>query len=167
MGVNRMDSTSSINIKRGDILLVGHKFCPVSWLIQKYLHCKYNHVAWIASDSGVLELKAKTLVYSPLDKFFNSFLYKIKIIRLPLSEKDLWLAEEMLITFNKNYSYLSFVLVAIKILTNKISINSRNTCSTIIASALATVGCSIFKKPSYLITPKDFDNLKVEIIYEN
>ena len=153
--------------QQGDIALIGNKFCPVGLLIQKFLHCKYNHVAWLCSDTAVLELKAKGLVYTPLNKYSDSKFYRIKIIRLKLSPTDIWLAEECLKIFNEPQSYLKFLLTILHFLFKQTKKLPRQTCSGIVATALNCVGYKISNKSSNLVTPKDFDIIKdCEVVYE-
>lgn len=163
-----MKKDCSIKFNQGDIALIGNKFCPIGSLIQFGLKCKYNHVAWLCSDSAVLELKAKGLVYTPLQKYLNKTWYRIKIIRLPLSVTDIWLTEECLKIFTKPQSYLKFLLIIFYYIFKSKKL-PRPTCSSSLATALAFIG--YFVSPnmdSNLVTPKDFDIIKnYEVIYEN
>ena len=80
-------------MKTGDIILVKHKLDPVAWVIRKYTHGKFNHVAWIINDFVALEVGARGVNFGYISRFKNKLLYEYKVLIIPnLTKRDFNLA---------------------------------------------------------------------------
>lgn len=149
-------------MRRGDILLIKYIWdFPVGWLIRRFIHCQWNHVAWFTNDKELIELKAIGKKITPLSHYLNKWLYKCKAIRI--KDIDNCKLNEAVRRAEKaqfNYPYTSaiinFILIKLK-LTDKLP---RLSCSGFIAYYLFQVDFYFNSKAAYFITPKDIESSK-------
>jgi len=160
-------------MQRGDIILYKGTGV-VAWLIRRITKSRWNHVAWILSDSSVLESDSSTggVVKTPLSFYINptnSLKNRVKIVRpTHLSEgelnKSICIALEKL---GHKYDYASILFLTwryflgffrIKIRVSQIKKN-RDTCVELIALPLLLVaGWRTHKNNNVNETvPGDFD----------
>ena len=148
-------------MKTGDILLVGYKKDPISWLIRKYIHCEYNHVAWILNDFMVYEVRARGISINHIDKYKNKKLYGVKIMRIPkLTQKDFIIPMEFVYARMKTHSICDYIALVISAI-YEIKFKGLYTCSGLIAVALSKIGWYFNpNKTPYFITPTDIEKTK-------
>jgi len=145
-------------MKRGDILLVKYRYDPVGWIIRKFTHCQWNHVAWFINDKELIELKAIGKRKTLLSHYLNKLLYKCKVVRPLIDKHKLEKAVERAEKSQFNYPYTSaiinFILIRLKI-TNDLP---RLSCSGFIAYYLAQEADFYFNgKNTWFITPADIE----------
>lgn len=161
-----MDKKSYLN--KGDLLLVSSKFDPLARLIQLGLRCKWNHVAWIYSETHVLEVKRFGVFMRPIRGYYNSKLFDVKIVRPKnLTPIEIELVECLLLEQKTRLPY-SKLLITLMLVACKFKKQlPRPTCSGLIAQGLAQVGFHFNDKPTHLITPRDIAKSKnVDVFYE-
>lgn len=167
--VENLDEQIQRKIRCGDILLIKYRLDPIGFLIRLFSHCQWNHVAWFINDHELVELKATKKVITPLKRYLNKWLYKIKLVR-PIYISKISLKQAITFAKSKNlhYSYLSIILAFILVKFNLSKYLQRPTCSGFIALCLYTVYWKFNDKNTALITPKDIEMSKIvkDVSYE-
>lgn len=147
-------------MKHGDILLIQYRFDPVGWIIRRYTHCQWNHVAWFTNDKELIELKAIGKRKVHLSHYLNKWLYKCKVVRPLLDKRKLDEAIQRAEKAQFNYPYssaiINFILIKLKILKKA----PRLSCSSFIAYYLSQVNFYFNGKNVHFITPKDIEKSK-------
>lgn len=149
-------------IRRGDILLVKYRFDPVGWIIRRFTHCQYNHVAWALNDHELIELRAKGRVITPLKKYLNKSFYKCKLVRIKDIDnyklnKALERASKTIFDYPYSNAIINFILVKLQITKKQF----RLSCSGFIAYFLKTEANFYFNgKRTFFITPADIEKSK-------
>jgi hypothetical protein len=154
-------------MKKGDILLIKSRFDPVGWLIRKFTHCQWNHVAWALNENTLIELKAKGKRITPLKKYLNNFLYKCKLVRIKdldncKVDKAIERASQTVFNYPYSSAILNFILIKFKILKKFPRLKfPRLSCSGFVAYYLKSEANFKFNnKNTFFITPKDIDTSK-------
>ena len=145
-------------MRRGDIILIKYKWdFPIGWLIRRFTHCQWNHVAWAINDHELIELKAIGKKRTPLSRYLNKWLYKYKAVRPLLDnyklEEALKRAEKAQFNYPYSSAIINFILIKLKI-TDKLS---RLSCSGFIAYYLSQIGFYFDGKKTWFVTPKDIE----------
>ncbi|HEY0087676.1 MAG TPA: hypothetical protein VGB37_02465 [Candidatus Lokiarchaeia archaeon] len=163
-----MNSQLYLIPQKGDILLVSSRIDPLAKIIQIGTCSKWNHVAWIYSETFIVEINRKGIYLCPIKKYYNRFLFDIKIVRPKnLSRVEVEVAECLLLKHECKTLYskllIAFILVAFQFKKQL----PRPTCSGLIAEILAHLGFKFKNKLNHLITPKDINDSKnVDVVYE-
>jgi len=153
-------------IKRGDILLV-HSRGIISWMIRAVTQSWWNHAAWVASSSSLIEAEKQGVRRSPLSKYALGDRRKVKVLRLKgISEEDLdkavHVAERMV---GSKYDFcLFFDLLRLYILNLRRRVVANDwrhalICSELIAQSLYRAAGFRFRDdvPVKNIVPADID----------
>lgn len=150
-------------MKEGDILLISARFDLIAFIIRKATHSPFNHVAWAISKDKLLEVKSiKGIVTTPIKHYKNKFLYRTKLLRIKKLpkyklQKALHYAIIESVT-SEDKGYFKFLLNLITIARKQKNRLSKQTCSNMLAEALAYVGWLFTdtKKPEDII-PEDIN----------
>ena len=146
-------------MKKGDILLIKFRWdFPVGWIIRRFTHCKYNHVAWAINSHELIEVKAKGKGVTTLSHYLNKWLFKCKLVRikdiLPCELNEaIRRAKEAQFNYSYSSAIINFILIKLKI-TKELS---RLSCSGFLAFYLAQVGFFFNGIKTWFITPKDIE----------
>lgn len=149
-------------MKKGDILLIKYKWCPVGWLIRRVTHSKWNHVALAIDHHYLIESKGSGVVISSIKKYLNPKLYKVKLIRLKgLKKKEI----KQFVVYAKQqlgkHNYFIYIWTLLKIIFGYVGHVRLMTCSGMIAYCLSQVGVYFKKnKNPLLITPANINQSK-------
>lgn len=167
--VEDLDKQIQRKIRCGDILLIKNKLDPIGFFIRLFTHCQWNHVAWFINEHEVVELTTTKKVTTPLKKYLNKFLYKIKLVRTTyISQISLKQAIVFAKSQKLHYSYSSAILAFILVKLHLSKYLKRPTCSGFIAQCLYTVYYKFNDKNPSLITPKNIEKSKFveDVSYE-
>jgi len=142
--------------RKGDLLLIGYRFDPIGWLIQKVTKSKFNHVAWILNQTQILESGRYGVRINPINKYSNKFFYRHTIIRITnISKKKIDKALRIALVSTKRGNYLKQLWTFVLLIFKYEGILPRPTCSGLIAQALHKVGFKFKTKRASRITPED------------
>jgi len=143
-------------MRRGDILLMNYKFDPIGYYIKRITHSQWNHVAFAIDNKRVVESRGNKITISNIKTRTNKFLYKTKLVRPKLKDRQLSKAVDYAVMQVGDGNYFKF-LYTLFLLKLKVTNNPpHKPCSGFIAEVLDVVGfrfCN-HKKP-LLITPED------------
>ena len=139
------------------ILLVHYHWDIIGFLIQKFTHSYWNHVAWFYDTNFIIELKRNGARINIKNYYSNKYLYDTQVLKIKnLSEKDYDKIIHYLLNKKPKFTFLqrllSYVLIGLKY--NKSCITT--TCSSYIAHALTS--CNMYfvpNKKTKFITPED------------
>ncbi len=140
------------------ILLVHYKFDPVALLIRLYTKSTWNHCAYLSTKNNCLiESKRSGIVISPISKYNNPWLYKIKLLKIKNHSKNELKNMEMYLfqQVTTKTSYFSHFKTFLGILLGYKPFISKKTCSGLIAYAFAQEGRIFSYKDIDFITPED------------
>lgn len=151
-------------LKLGDILLIGYRADPLSYLVRKFTNSIYNHAAFIYDQNRIIECKRNGVTFASINKY-KRIAKTIKILRF--KEFDPSLAMGIFLTRTGKQSYWKFLISFILIGIGYRGKLPRDTCSGLIAECLATTGFFFRKdKLPSRITPEDINQCKMlEVIY--
>jgi len=157
-------------IKCGDILLIKYLWdFPIGWLIRRFTHCQWNHVAWFTNDKELIELKAIGKRKVHLSHYLNKWLYKCKVVRIKSIDnyklnEAIKRAEKAQFDYPYSSAIINFSLIKLKILKE----SPRLSCSSFIAYYLSQVNFYFNGKNIHFITPKDIEKSRkvIDVSYE-
>lgn len=149
-------------MKKGDILLIDYKYDIIGFLIKLTSKSKYNHAAWAVNEFSVIEAASTSVKITPVSKYFNKFLYKVKLVQLQnLTKSQINKITKDLLSKRGKVSYwkslVSFFLVGFKLK------GLVPNCSNIIFNSMQKSDYTMTKKNRYYITPEDFNSAKYAI----
>ena len=149
-------------IRKGDILLVSNRFDPISWIIKWFTHSKYSHAVWALNDTQILESRTSGIIISPIKKYMNKRIYKVKLLRLKgIKRKDIDKAMKIGLSYERGRGYFQFLWTLILIGFRYARRRPIMSCSGLIANCLSQVGFYFKKyKNPLLISPADIDSSK-------
>jgi len=149
-------------IKKGDILLIRNWIVPLSWIISWFTYSKWTHVAWIYDNKYLLESRSSGIIKTPIKKYLNKRIYKVKLLRLKgIKKEKIKQAIKFAIELKYKRNYFKFLWTLILIAFDYARRRPIMSCSGMIANCLSQVGFYFKKyKNPLLITPADIDNSK-------
>ena len=150
-------------IKKGNILLVANKFDPISYIIKFFTHSKWSHACWCLSDTQILESRTSGVIITPIKKYLNKRIYKVKLLRLKgIKRKDIDKAMKIGLGYDRGRTYIKFLWTLVLIGCGYARRRPIMSCSGMIANCLSEVGFYFKKgKNPLLISPADIDNSKL------
>ena len=151
----------SLNIKKGDILLVKYKYDPIGMIACWKCKCYYNHVAWAINNTQVVEVRRHGIIINPINRFYNKNWYNIKWVRIKNYNKEIMkkAVHDALKLVGVKYTFLKLFKSMLRVgFTKKKNINPK-TCSGMIAECLAKYNVYFrHDKHPLRITPGDIEN---------
>lgn len=149
-------------IKKGDILLIRNYIDPLSWIISWFTHSKWTHVAWVYNNKYLLESRSPGVIKTPIKKYLNKRIYKVKLLRLKgIKKEEIKKAMKFATRLEYKRNYFKFFWTLILIGFDYARRRPIMSCSGFIANCLSQVGFYFKKyKNPLLVTPAEIDKSK-------
>lgn len=149
-------------MRKGNILLVHFKWCPVGFLIRFLTKSYWNHVAWFLDDKTLIESIRGNIRVIPISNYANKVFYNTKIVKISKIDPITVFVALLEAQARKTYKKSSYWKHLLTILSISLKIKGFHlSCSGFIANCLELFDIKFNNKPSYLITPEDINKSEI------